>query len=205
MAASPRIALLMPLYPALTGMRIDRVPDRLAGLRCFGEHVPVVPDTLHGRTRRPVQAYFIFAGAPVPDGECALSATLEIIPQPPLIASWPPAVGQDNLHGAPRLSSEFQITRRGQPSSSAHRRQTWLCYHLLPSAGAGGCIAQRAFGLSDLKLSDRQPPLRRWLDHATRHNAGQYFPAMRVSKRHGLLASPITPRASGWHSFGGCR
>jgi hypothetical protein len=67
--------------------------------------MPIVSDALHGGARRPVQAHFIFSGASMPDGDRTLSTGFEIIPQPPLIGSRPPVIGQDDVHDVSQISA----------------------------------------------------------------------------------------------------
>ena len=167
-AASPRMALLIPLDPTLAGVRIDRVPDRLARLRRLGKHVPIVADALQRRTCCPMETHFVLARTAVPDRDRALPATFKIAPEAPLIASRLPAIGQDDVHD----TKPQQTPRRSDRSSGASE------------ASRSAATIPRAVRSNDPTY---RPPLRRWLDHATRHNAGQYFPAMRVSKRHTFL------------------
>ena len=108
-AARPRIALLIPLDAPKPGVRIDRVPDRLAGLRRLGQHVPVIAHALHRGACRPVQAYLVFPCAPMPDRDRALPAVFEIAPETPLIVSRVPAIGKSDFHGS--ISSRFRNGR----------------------------------------------------------------------------------------------
>ena len=169
--ASPRMALLIPLDSPASRVRIDRVPHGLSGLRRLGKHVPIVSNALQRRARRPVQAYLILACAPVPHCHRALAATFKITPQAPLIVSRFPAIGQDNVHGR----KPQQTPRRPDKRSAA-------------SEDSESVAETRRVARSSNRT--HRPPLRRWTDHATRHNARQCFPAMRVSVSYTHLTLP---------------
>src|SRR6478609_5539967 len=84
-----------------TGVRIDCIPDRLTGLACLGEHVPVVPDALEGGGRRPVERNIVLAGATMPDSRGTLPASCKILPERILVRTREPVMRKlDRGHGA---------------------------------------------------------------------------------------------------------
>jgi hypothetical protein len=76
--------------------------------------MPVVADALQRRACRPMQAHFILACTPVPDSDRALSAIFKITPQPPLIDSRPPTIGQCDFHGNGTIRWLCQLTELQQ-------------------------------------------------------------------------------------------
>lgn len=81
--------------------------------------MPIIADTLHRRARGPMQAYFVFAGSPMPDRDSSLSTGFEIVPQTSLIEPWLPAIGQSDFHSRP-FASQLQA------SLHVHASSCWL-------------------------------------------------------------------------------
>ena len=64
----------------LAGVRVDRGPDRFAGLQKLGKTMPIIAGPSHRLNGGVVQTDFVFACSPVPDRHCAVAGVVEIGP-----------------------------------------------------------------------------------------------------------------------------